>query len=170
MWLARNKDGSLRIFARPPRRFHDGAALESQKVGFNDAITLGNDDYSFWAVQEYCDSNRIDDFRNYGIDIRTEIIRNGEKHFIPYIPECARHITWEDEPIEVEIIPIENFVTNIEDTTECDYLFPQSHWKPSDEQIEILDMVLTNESMDDNIARILRELREQLKKLREDKL
>lgn len=41
-------------------------------------------------------------------------------------------------------------------------------WKPSDEQIEILDMVLTNESMDDNIARILRELREQLKKLRED--
>lgn len=42
-------------------------------------------------------------------------------------------------------------------------------WKPSDEQIEILDMVLTNESMDDNIARILRELREQLKKLRYDK-
>ena len=41
-------------------------------------------------------------------------------------------------------------------------------WKPSDEQIEILDMVLTNESMDDNIARILRELREQLKKLREE--
>lgn len=38
-------------------------------------------------------------------------------------------------------------------------------WKPSDEQIEILNMVLTNESMDDNIARILRELREQLKKL-----
>jgi len=43
-------------------------------------------------------------------------------------------------------------------------------WKPSDEQIEILDMVLSNESMDDNVARILRELREQLKKLREDKL
>jgi hypothetical protein len=39
-------------------------------------------------------------------------------------------------------------------------------WKPSEEQIEILDMVLTNESMDDNIARILRELREQLKKLK----
>lgn len=44
-------------------------------------------------------------------------------------------------------------------------LKPQTHWKPSDEQIEILNMVLTNESMDDNIARILRELREQLKKL-----
>ena len=43
-------------------------------------------------------------------------------------------------------------------------------WKPSDEQIEILDMVLTNESLDDNIARILRELREQLKKLRENKI
>ncbi len=39
-------------------------------------------------------------------------------------------------------------------------LKPQNHWKPSDEQIEILNMVLTNESMDDNIARILRELRE----------
>jgi hypothetical protein len=45
-------------------------------------------------------------------------------------------------------------------------LRPQSQWKPSDEQIEILDMVLTNESLDDNIARILRELREQLKKLK----
>ena len=45
-------------------------------------------------------------------------------------------------------------------------LKPQKQWKPSDEQIEILDMVLTNESMDDNIARILRELREQLKKLK----
>lgn len=41
-------------------------------------------------------------------------------------------------------------------------------WKPSEEQIEILDMVLTNESMDDNIARILRELIGQLKKLREE--
>lgn len=131
MWLAKNKDGSLRIFARPPRRFHDGAALEPQKIGFNDTITLGNDDYSFWAVQEYCDSNRIDDFRNYGIDIRTEIIRNGERYFIPYIPECARHITWEDEPIEVEIIPIENFISNTEDATE--------YWKPSDEQMDELE-------------------------------
>ena len=47
-------------------------------------------------------------------------------------------------------------------------LRPQSRWKPSGEQMEILDMVLTNESMDDNIARILRELREQLKKLKEE--
>jgi endonuclease III-like uncharacterized protein len=46
-------------------------------------------------------------------------------------------------------------------------LRPQNRWKPSDEQMEILNMVLTNESMDDNIARILRELREQLKKLKE---
>lgn len=45
-------------------------------------------------------------------------------------------------------------------------LSPYSQWKPSEEQIEILDMVLTNESMDANIARILRELREQLKKLK----
>ena len=47
-------------------------------------------------------------------------------------------------------------------------LRPQSTWKPSDEQIEILDMVLSNESMDDNVANILRKLREQLKKLREE--
>lgn len=39
-------------------------------------------------------------------------------------------------------------------------------WKPTEEQLDILDMVLTNESMDDNIARILRELREQLKILK----
>ena len=168
MWLARNKDGSLRIFARPPRRFHDGAALEPQKVGFNDAITLGNDDYSFWAVQEYCDSNRIDDFRNYGIDIRTEIIRNGEKYFIPYIPECARHITWEDEPIEVEIIPIENFVTNIEDTTECDYLFPQSHWKPSDAQMASITCAVRKMKESACYDSELVSLLNDLKKLREE--
>ena len=130
MWLAKNKNGSLKIFDRPPRRFHEGAALESQKVGFNDAVTLGNDDYSFWAVQEYCDSNKIDDFRNYGIDIRTMVIRNGEKYFIPYIPECAKHITWEDAPIEIEIIP--------KGATKYDYLLLQSPWKPSDEQMEVL--------------------------------
>lgn len=45
-------------------------------------------------------------------------------------------------------------------------LRPQSQWKPTDEQIDILDMVLTNETMDDNIIRILQELREQLKKLK----
>ena len=44
------------------------------------------------------------------------------------------------------------------------------NWKPSDEQIEILNMILTNESMDDNIARILRELRKQLKNLKRIKL
>lgn len=250
MWLAKNKDGSLRIFARPPRRFHDGTALEPQKVGFNDTITLGNDDYSFWAIQEYCDSNRIDDFRNYGIDIRTAVIRNGKEHFIPYIPECARHITWEDEPVEVEIIQKslkervqpqqkwseedEKTIHNIDTAIRHEVVFPidelksmeiwleslkyricpkhewkrdekmfqliediinvyrktqgsviggihteelkyflncmssRQDWNPSDEQIEILDMVLTNESMDDNIARILRELKEQLKKLREE--
>lgn len=159
MWLAKNKDGRLRIFARPPRRFHEGAALESQKVGFNDAITLGNDDYSFWAVQEYCDSNRIDDFRNYGIDIKTIVIRNGEKYFIPYIPECAKHITWEDEPIEVEIIPIENFITNTEDATE--------YWKPSDDQMKALaDVLSLAKNCGEERIFDLRTLYEQLKKLK----
>lgn len=40
-----------------------------------------------------------------------------------------------------------------------------NHWKPTEEQMEIIGMILTNESMDDNIARILRELKEQLEKL-----
>ena len=160
MWLARNKNGNLRIFARPPRRFHEGAALESQKVGFNDAITLGNDDDSFWAVQEYCDSNRIDDFRNYGIDIKTIVIRNGEKYFIPYIPECAKHITWEDEPIEVGIIPIENFITNTEDATE--------YWKPSVEQMEALRKASKNEYLTAEQYDILVSLYGDLKKLREE--
>ena len=41
----------------------------------------------------------------------------------------------------------------------------QNTWKPSDEQMEVLDMILTNESMDDNIARVLCELKEQLTNL-----
>lgn len=40
-----------------------------------------------------------------------------------------------------------------------------NRWKPTEEQMEIIDMILTNESMDDNVARIMRELKEQLLKL-----
>lgn len=45
-------------------------------------------------------------------------------------------------------------------------LRPQNRWMPSDEQMEIINMLLTNEAMDDNVARVLRELKEQLKKLK----
>jgi len=76
--------------------------------------------------------------------------------------------------IVIDILDRENHLGNISHTDliacvrKLKSLRPQVTWKPSDEQIEILDMVLTNASMDDNIARILRELREQLKKLREE--
>ena len=54
MWIARNKNGELRIFEMPPRRFHDGPMIDSNLVGFNNAVSVGNDEYSFWAVQENC--------------------------------------------------------------------------------------------------------------------
>ena len=46
-------------------------------------------------------------------------------------------------------------------------LKPQSHWKPSDEQLDIIEMILTDEAMDDNIRSILETLYNDLKKLRE---
>ena len=53
------------------------------------------------------------------------------------------------------------------DTTEwLKSIKDRCNWKPSDEQMEIIDMLLTNETMDDNVARVLRELKEQLKKLK----
>lgn len=41
----------------------------------------------------------------------------------------------------------------------------QPQWKPSEEQIEVLNMVITDEAMDDNVKTILKELIIQLKKL-----
>lgn len=41
----------------------------------------------------------------------------------------------------------------------------QPHWKPCEEQMRCLDMVLCDEAMDDNVHRVLVQLREQLKKL-----
>ena len=57
-------------------------------------------------------------------------------------------------------------IEELKDFLNC--IASKQDWKPSDEQLEIIDMLLTNETMDDNIARILRELREQLKRLREE--
>lgn len=97
------------------------------------------------------------------------------------IKEDEQKVAWSEEDEGMRINLIQGFEMMKDgassDTVKALYdkkidwlesLRPQSQWKPSDEQIEILDMVLTNESMDDNIARILRELREQLKKLREE--
>ena len=103
MWIARNKNGDLRIFDLPPRRFHAGPMLDSFKVGFNDAVTVGDDEYSFWAVQEYFESNRIDNNKNYGLEIYTEAEESGKKVWFKYIPECVKDLTWEDDPKEIVI-------------------------------------------------------------------
>lgn len=101
MWLARNKNGDLRLFEMPPRRFHEGPMLSSELTGFNDAITVGNDEYSFWAVQEYYQSNKIDNLKNYGLRLITEEISKGGKVWHSYEPEWAKGIKWEDKPIEI---------------------------------------------------------------------
>ena len=44
-------------------------------------------------------------------------------------------------------------------------LRPQSHWKPSEEQMKVLDIILTDEAMDDNVHRILVEMKKQLQEL-----
>lgn len=106
MWIARNKlDNRLKVFELPPRRFHDGACLDSKLVGFNDSISVGDgkDDYSFWAEQMYCDSNRIDDIKCYGFTLFTEGNETTNKVWFSYEPEWARDLKWEDEPVEVEI-------------------------------------------------------------------
>lgn len=42
---------------------------------------------------------------------------------------------------------------------------PQPRWKPTEEQMRCLEMVLTDEAMDDNVHDVLSGMREQLKKL-----
>ena len=98
MWIARNKDGDLRLFEFPPKRYHEGPMLSSKLTGFNDAVTLGHDEYSFWAVPEYCNSNVI---KSYGLKFYTG---PSESMWVPYIPEVFKNMKWEDEPIEVELI------------------------------------------------------------------
>ena len=104
MWLARNKLGDLRLFEMPPRRFHEGPMLSSELIGFNDAITVGNDEYSFWVIQVYCQSNNISHSSSLGMKLMTEEISKGEKVWYSYEPEWAKDLKWEDEPIEVEMI------------------------------------------------------------------
>ena len=41
----------------------------------------------------------------------------------------------------------------------------KTRWKPSDEQIQALNMVITDKAMDDNVKTILKELIIQIKKL-----
>lgn len=105
MWIARNKDGDLRLFEMPPRRFHEGPMLPGDLTGFNDAVTVGDDPYSFWAVQKYCESDQLDDAKQYGITLYTEHVDNdGKKVWTPYVPECVKNLRWEDDPVEVDII------------------------------------------------------------------
>ena len=105
MWLARNKEGDLRLFEMPPRRFHEGPMLSSELTGFNDAITVGNDEYSFWAIQVYYQSNNIKHSSSLGMKLMTEKQKpDGKIVWYKYEPEWAKGIKWEDEPIEVEIL------------------------------------------------------------------
>lgn len=103
MWIARNKDGGLRLFEFPPRRFHEGPMLSPDLIGFNDAVSLGDDDcYSFWAVPEYVNGNAI---KSYGLRFYTErYVDDKESIWAPYTPEDFKDLEWEDEPVEVEII------------------------------------------------------------------
>lgn len=104
MWIARNKEGDLRLFEGPPRRFHEGPMLDSRLTGFNDAVSVGNDEYSFWAEQVYYESNKLPDGKCRGLMIMTEDYEDGHKVWFSYEPEWARDLIWEDEPVEVEII------------------------------------------------------------------
>lgn len=102
MWVARNRTGELRCFEMPPRRFHSGSTLSSEKTGFNDAVYIDDgseDTYSFWAVQKYYESNRIEG-KEYGFRLMKTICTDtwGE-----YEPEWCKDLKWEDEPIEVDL-------------------------------------------------------------------
>jgi len=101
MWIARNKDGELRLFEFPPRRYHEGAELSSSDTGFNDKVSVadGKDIYSFWAIQKYHRSNYLG-MDSYGIRIFT---KQDEDAYSKYEPECCKNLKWEDEPIEVSI-------------------------------------------------------------------
>lgn len=104
MWVARNRTGELRCFEMPPRRFHSGSTLSSEKTGFNDAVYIDDgseDTYSFWAVQKYYESNRIEG-KEYGFRLMKTV---GTDTWGEYEPEWCKDIKWEDEPVEVGIFP-----------------------------------------------------------------
>ena len=141
MWIAVNKDGRPKLFEMPPKRFHEGPTLSPELVGFNNAISIGNDEYSFWAVQEFYDSNRIDDRKHLGYNIMTENEEEGHKVWYSYIPKCVENMTWEDEPIEIEIS-----------------LRPQNRWKPSDEHYELEEFAKIARSNLTGISKDVQEL------------
>lgn len=45
-------------------------------------------------------------------------------------------------------------------------LIQHTDWSPSDEQLEIIDMLLTNKAMDDHVVKILKGLKEQLNEIK----
>lgn len=105
MWLARNRYGNLHCFEKRPRRYHEGPTLSRPYIGFNDDVYIKDgklDIYSFWAVQDRHNSNEITSERSHGFRLLRPC---GEKTFEEYEPEWAKEITWEDEPVEVELIP-----------------------------------------------------------------
>jgi len=120
MWVARDRDGKLRLFQSIPRRYHEGPGLSSDKVGFNDAVTIGDDEYSFWAIQKFYKSNIIDP-DCHGILFYKSTDREGVT--ASYGHEVFRDLTWEHEPIEVEVVARDKGelvdIRSIENRAEC---------------------------------------------------
>ena len=65
-------------------------------------------------------------------------------------------IDTEDETLYGKWLKLDNWLKSLK---------PQPQWKPSEEQIDVLNMVITDEAMDDNVKTILKELIIQIKKL-----
>lgn len=116
MWIARNKDGHLRMFELPPRRFHDGACLNAELVGFDDAVSVGDgqDIYSFWAIQKYYQSNVLEK-DSYGIRLMKSC---EDDSYETYIPDFCKDLKWEDDPIEISILPT-SFVSEVNHLTDA---------------------------------------------------
>jgi hypothetical protein len=156
MWIARNRTGDLRIFETEPRRFHEGPGLSSKLVGFNDEISVGDDEYSFWAVQEYCDSNLITDRIHFGLKIMTRGMEDGQEVFYMYEPDWARDITWEDKPVEVEITLKKSSNEDKE----------KNVWKPSERQLSaILTAIKDENEKGSDTVNELCEIYNQIKKI-----
>ena len=156
MWIARNRTGDLRIFETEPRRFHEGPRLSSKLEGFNDEISVGNDEYSFWAVQEYCDTNLITDRKQLGLEMWIRGMMDGQEVCYRYEPEWVKDITWEDKPVEVDIIRKKSSNEDKE----------KNVWKPSERQLSaILTAIKDENEKGSDTVNELCEIYNQIKKI-----
>jgi len=105
------------------------------------------------------DTNAIKEQANFLLELvpSKEWSEEDENRFnnLIFLVECSK----ENEPTKKGFI---NFIHRLKSTNY------QKQWKPTEEQLDIIDMILTDEAMDDNVKSILKELKGQLKKLREE--